>query len=161
MIYFIRYKNTKDFKMRILLTSLLFSISFNVLANVTIYRWVDENDVVHFSQNQPSTGSYTELTMDNAQTSNSEKDNSATSSTDSLLVNADKKEDSISKSKTSNTAEKCDEARKNLATLTDFNRVRFVNSDGETQILNEEEQKEQILINKERINLYCKSSSAK
>jgi hypothetical protein len=147
--------------MRVLLTSLLFSLSFNVLANATIYRWVDENNVVHFSQNQPRTGNYTELSMDNAQSSNSEKNNSATSSTDSLLVNSNKKEDSISKSEINNTSEKCDEARKNLATLTDFNRVRFVNSDGETQILNETEQKEQILINKERVNLYCKPSSAK
>lgn len=147
--------------MRILLTSLLFSISFNVLANVTIYRWVDENNVVHFSQNQPSTDNYTELKMDNTQPSNTEKKKSSTSNTDNLLVNSDKKEDDISKSQINNTAEKCDEAKKNLVTLTDFNRVRFVNSDGETQILNEEEQKEQILINKELVNLYCKSSSVK
>lgn len=147
--------------MKVLLTSLLLTLSFNALANVIIYRWVDENNVVHFSQNQPSAGDYTELSMENTKLTNSGKNDKPSKNIDNSLVKLDPKEDGISENLTNDTTERCDEAKKNLATLTDFNRIRFVNSKGETQILNEAEQKEQITINKERVNLYCKSSSAK
>ena len=70
---------------------------------------------------------------------------------------ADKKEPGTSENLTMDITKKCEEAKKNLATLTDFNRIRFVNADGETQILNEEEQKEQLTINRERVDLFCKS----
>lgn len=145
--------------MKVLLISLLLTLSFNALANVIIYRWVDENNVVHFSQNQPNSGDYTELSMDNSKLTNSGKNDKSSNNIDNSLVKLDKKEDGISKNLTNDSTERCNEAKKNLATLTDFNQIRFVNSKGETQILNEEEQKEQVTINKERVNLYCKSSA--
>jgi len=146
--------------MKVLLISLLLTLSFNALANVIIYRWVDENNVVHFSQNQPNAGDYTELTMNNTQLTHSKEKDKPSKNVNDSLVKLDPKEDGVSENLTNDTTERCNEAKKNLTTLTDFNRIRFVNSKGETQILNEAEQKEQITINKERVNLYCKSSSA-
>ncbi|MDO7086580.1 DUF4124 domain-containing protein [Pseudocolwellia sp. AS88] len=138
-------------------TSLLLLLSLNALADVIIYRWVGEDGVVHFSQNQPAEGNYTELVMANAQLSNLDRQAKPAQKQEKLTTAAKEKEAGVSENLTLDISKKCEEAKKNLATLTDFNRIRFVDADGNTQILNEEEQKEQITINQERVDLYCKS----
>ncbi len=138
-------------------TSLLLLLSLNALADVIIYRWVGEDGVVHFSQNQPAKGNYTELVMANAQLSNLDRQAKPAQKQEKLTTAAKEKEADVSENLTLDISKKCEEAKKNLTTLTDFNRIRFVDADGNTQILNKEEQKEQITINQERVDLYCKS----
>ena len=41
------------------------SFGYAMADNVTVYRWVDSNNVVHFSQHQPKHDNYTELSMSN------------------------------------------------------------------------------------------------
>lgn len=147
--------------MKCLSTVLLLTFSFNVIADdVVIYRWVDENNVAHFSQNQPATGDFTEIVMAKSNIPNI-KNNTSSSESDVASLEKDKKEEKTSKNKLLDTAGKCEEAKNNLATLTDFARVRFVDANGETQILDEEEQAEQITINKKQIEIFCKASSNK
>lgn len=147
--------------MKFLLTSLLFFLSSNALANNIIYRWVDENNVVHYSQNQPETGQYTELVMANTQLSNKNNSSSVPKQSKTTAAvstnNSDGISDNLTKDKsTTDYTAKCTEAQKNLATLKDFDRIRFVDENGETQVLNKEQQEEQLTINQERVNIYCK-----
>ncbi|XPF96062.1 DUF4124 domain-containing protein [Colwellia sp. RE-S-Sl-9] len=147
--------------MKCLSKVLLLAFSFNVIADdVVIYRWVDENNVAHFSQNQPKTGDFTEIVMAKSNIPNI-KNNTSPSESNVASLEKDKKEEQTSKNKLLDTAGKCEEAKNNLATLTDFSRVRFVDANGETQILDEEKQAEQIAINKKRIEVYCTNSSNK
>jgi len=134
--------------------SLLFFLSVSTFADVVIYRWVDDNGVVHFSQNQPAVGNYTELVMANEQLSDVDKNTPTTKQATSVQTT---NTSSVSENLTVDTEKQCEEAKKNLATLSEFNRVRFLNADGEAQLLNEEEQKEQVIINQKRVDLYCKS----
>ncbi|WP_426360017.1 DUF4124 domain-containing protein [Pseudocolwellia sp. HL-MZ19] len=135
---------------------LLLAFSLNTFADGIIYRWVDESGIVHFTQHQPAVGDYTELTMANTHLSNTDKKDNTPKETKSLVSQPDKKETEASENLTIDTAKKCEEAKKNLATLSDFNRIRFVNADGETQVLDKEAQKEQLVINQERVALFCK-----
>jgi hypothetical protein len=147
--------------MKFLLTSLLLCLSSSALADNIIYRWVDENNVVHYSQNQPATGDYTELVMANTQLSDKNNDSSTPKSNTPSSVASTNNGDGISDNLTKNKsaidyAAKCAEAQKNLTTLKDFDRIRFVDEKGETQVLNKEQQEEQLIINEERVNIYCK-----
>lgn len=144
--------------MKYWLTSLLFTLSLNVLANsVVIYRWVDKNNVVHFSQNQPATANYTEVVMANSSRPNLQKNNIAKPIIPSTVTS----KNNVSKKLTADSSEQCEEAKKNLETLVGFDRIRFVDANGETQILDKAEQEEQITINRKIIDTYCKSASAK
>ncbi|WP_441004309.1 DUF4124 domain-containing protein [Pseudocolwellia agarivorans] len=138
-------------------TSLLLLLSLNAFADNIIYRWVGEDGVVHFSQNQPAVGNYTELVMANAQLSNLDKQAQSVQKQDKLTSASEAKKADVSENLTIDNSKKCEEAKKNLATLTNFNRIRFVDAEGNTQVLNEDEQKEQLTINQERVDLYCKS----
>ncbi|WP_159821408.1 DUF4124 domain-containing protein [Colwellia sp. 20A7] len=50
-----------------IILSFITFVSSSVLAkDIPIYRWVDENNVVHFSQNQPKDSHYSELTANSS-----------------------------------------------------------------------------------------------
>lgn len=103
--------------MKYWLTSLLFTLSLNVLANsVVIYRWVDKNNVVHFSQNQPATANYTEVVMANSSRPNLQKNNIAKPIIPSTVTS----KNNVSKKLTADSSEQCEEAKKNLETLVGF-----------------------------------------
>lgn len=127
---------------------LFITISTNILAeDVIVYRWVDNNNVVHFSQNQPASGNYTEILM---AANGQPKKPLGNVSTDV----ANEENDDITLP-TIDTSSQCEEAKTNLATLTTFDRIRYTDENGETRILGEEQQKEQIRTNKARIEEFC------
>ena len=61
-------RNTMPFiNLIFIILSFITFFSTNVLAkDIPIYRWVDENNVVHFSQSQPKDDNYTELTTNSS-----------------------------------------------------------------------------------------------
>ena len=135
--------------MKYWLAGLFITISTNILAeDVVVYRWVDNNNVVHFSQNQPASGNYTEILM--ASNGQPKKPLGSVSNDVSKV-----KSDNV-KLPTVDTSSQCEEAKTNLKTLTTFDRIRYTDENGETKILGEEQQKEQIITNKSRIKEYCK-----
>lgn len=144
--------------MKYWLTGFLLTLSFNVLAeDSVIYRWIDDNNVVHFSQNQPATGHYTEIKMANSRAPTSQQNNVVKP----IFPSTSSSKESASKKLVSDSSQQCEEAKSNLKTLGEFDRIRFVDKNGETQILDKAEQEEQITINKKIVDTYCKSSSAK
>lgn len=140
--------------MKYLFAGLFITVCTNVFAeDVIVYRWVGPDNVVHFSQNQPASGNYTEIVMAN--------NGQPKSPTGSLSPNAvpEPKTPVVDKDTIDvdlDTTDQCKDAKTNLATLTTFDRIRFTDKNGDPQILDKEEQEEQITINKKRIEQYCK-----
>jgi len=131
----------------ILLLALIFSNSV-FGSQVTIYRWVDNNNIVHFSQNQPSKGSYTQLSSSQMKVEKS-RINAAAQMKAALEEDA-KKEKIIDDEKN-----KCLTAQKNLKTLKDFDNIKYKTASGEYKVLTAKEKKAQLVFNKTQVELYC------
>ncbi len=115
---------------------------------IIVYRWVDEKSIVHFSQHQPPHNNYTELTM----AAISSKLNS--SSAASALAVEKAQEQARTKSEDYN--EKCETAKSNLSTLTEFQKVQYTDRHGEVQVLSDDEKELQLGINTKQVEVYCK-----
>jgi len=141
--------------MKYWLAGLFITVSTTVLSeDVIVYRWVDKDNVVHFSQNQPASGNYTEIVMASSGQPKKPLGNVATT-----VKNIPEKTTAIEKSTVDvklDTTDQCKEAKTNLATLTTFDRIRFTDKKGETQILSKEAQEEQVTLSKKLIEEFCK-----
>lgn len=115
-----------------------------VCSNITVYRWVDENNVVHFSQYQPPHENYIELTMLKFQPSRTD----VQASLQEVSQNA-------SEEISTNFREKCAIAKANLKTLTEHEKVQFTGKDGQTKILDAKEKLTQIAISEKQAEVYC------
>ncbi len=125
---------------------LLLGISSSIGAtNITIYRWIDKNNVVHFSQKQPDNNNYTTLSM--ASTKPYKK---VTTKNDSATVAVNKAELALK-----NNNKKCLIAQTNLNTLKNFDKIQYKNDSGEAKILPVKEKNDQIILNKNQVKLYC------
>ena len=51
--------------LRILVIVFIFHINQALGSELTVYRWVDKNNVVHFSQHQPIGDEYTQFLVSN------------------------------------------------------------------------------------------------
>lgn len=132
------------------LLSIIF-LHFNASAEEkrSFYRWVDENNVVHFSQQQPKHDNYTEMHM----TSNSkaketidkakEKPSESPQPIDDNSVNRDEAND------------KCITARKNIKTLQDFDTIKYEDEEGKIKLLTPLEQQQQLTMNTKKAEIYC------
>lgn len=118
-------------------------------AEVTVYRWVDEKDIVHFSQNQPAHDNYTELTMTEAyHPPVPDEKESAGEDSDTLLASTE--------GLTENSLAKCNEAKANVRTLSAFDKIQYTDSDGVTKVLSKLEKEQQLEISKKQVEVYCK-----
>jgi len=137
--------------------------STNVIAkDIAIYRWVDENNVVHFSQHQPKNSNYTELTTV-ASYKAQRKDLQAKSSQASVDEQLSKYEKDKAEvlAKNEAIAEKnCKAARLNERMLNSFGKVMITDPNGKNRELSDKDKKAQLALSKEHISLYCKNESA-
>jgi len=138
--------------------------STNVIAKeIAIYRWVDENNVVHFSQHQPQNENYSQLTtVSSYQAREKELPKSARRlSVDDQLAKYEKDKAEVL-AKNEEIAEKnCKAAQLNEKTLNSFENVMFTDSDGKNRALSDKEKKAQLALSKKHISQYCKNENAK
>jgi hypothetical protein len=127
---------------------LLAFICTPVYAEVIIYRWVDQDNVIHFSQQQPIEGYFEELTIRDYQVSQP------------LEVKIREAENTPLQELQAANRQKCDNAQKRLNTLTTFEKVKMVNEQGESQLLSADEKQQQIELSRAEIKLYCQSLTA-
>jgi len=115
-------------------------------ADVTIYRWVDKKNIVHFSQNQPEHNNYTELTISKASAHNTQNEVAKKDDvqTKKLVVN----ESDLNK-------EKCLTAQTNLSTLESFDVIQYKTESGESKVLSDKQKNDQLVLNKKQVDLYC------
>ena len=153
---------TKVFFIGVLLTGTLIASSFSnqvIAKDIAIYRWVDDNNVVHFSQNLPHGHDYTELSTVSSFKALSKAERKALSEGDLTVVDQDKKQqETIAKNK--EVFEKnCQAARLNIKMLNSLDDIHIneVNADGTvgSRPLTAEEKSSKLALSKKHEDLYC------
>lgn len=133
--------------------------STNVIAkDIAIYRWVDEKNVVHFSQHQPQNSNYSQLTTVSSYRAR-EKEQAKSTNTptvDDQLAQYEKDKAEVLAKNKEIEEKNCKAAQLNEKTLNSFNKIMFTDTDGKNRALSDKEKKAQLALSKEHINLYCK-----
>ena len=126
--------------------------------NSVIYRWVDTNNVAHFSQHQPEHDNFTTLEIGN-------KSKSSVATNDNIPKNpVTKAIDSINKAEEKTAIEntinkRCEEARSNIRTLMAFDNVQYIDSEGKAKVLTESEKNQQLALSEKQVEVYCKTET--
>lgn len=135
------------------LSALFFYAYSAVAAQSIIYQWVDQNNVVHFSEQQPEHDNYTTLQV----LGNNNKDKKNVAKKNTERDNVPEKSDSTPELQNQlNT--RCEEAKENLKTLETYTNVKVQNKNGEFSVLSKEEKQQQIILSQKQIEVYCSTS---
>lgn len=138
----------------LLISALFFCSSSSIAAQGVIYQWVDQNNIVHFSEQQPEHDNYTTLqVLGVPQTKQQNSDKKST-----VQQTAKEKAQPTSPELQKQLNTRCEEAKENLKTLQTYTNVRVQNTDGEFSVLSEEEKQQQIIISQKQIEVYCSTS---
>lgn len=126
--------------------------SFNGITaeKLTVYRWVDENNVVHFSQHQPAHDNYTEIDMVNNKNASAPVEIAKPDQ-----VAPSEKPDIANVSPNNPDNDKCNAAKQNVATLEDFDKIQYKDENGNLKVLSAKEKQQQLAINTTQVEVYC------
>lgn len=120
-----------------------------------IYRWVDKNNVVHFTQHQPDHDNYTTIKMANSGNRSSSPAEALPKANENTTAKVPNKAEE--KSTIESTMEKrCQEAKTNVRTLNAFESVQFIDAEGNAKVLTEKEKNEQLKLSEKQVEVYCK-----
>lgn len=155
---------TLSFTAVCLVGALLTSSVVNVVnaKEIAIYRWVDKNDIVHFSQNLPKGDEYREFSTISSYKALSKAEREMIAEEDTaaqkVAVQEKQQDDVIAKNKA--TFEKnCKAARLNIKMLNSLNDIHIneEKSDGTigSRPLTTSEKAEKMALSKNHENLYC------
>ncbi len=140
--------------------TLWFAVIFstNIMAgDIAIYRWIDENNVVNFSQHQPLRGNYSQLTTIasyKARDQRLEKKSNLLSVEEQLSQYKQEAAEVLIKNK--EIADKnCKSAQLNEKTLNSFEVVMITDAEGKSKALSNKEKKSQLALSKKHIDMYC------
>lgn len=143
----------------VLCSAIVFSAS-SIAKDIAIYRWVDENNVVHFSQHQPQDDKFSQLTtFASYKAKRQAKSNTLSTFEKKILQHEEEQAEALDKNKV--IAEKnCKAAKLNIKTLNSFSVVSVLDSDGKNKILTNKEKESQIALSNKHVDLYCKNNKA-
>jgi len=136
--------------------------STNVIAkDIAIYRWVDENNVVHFSQHQPQNSNYSELTTIASYRAREKEQprSSKTASVDEQLSKYEKDKAEVLAKNEEIADKNCQAAKLNEKMLNSFDKVMITDANGKNRALSDKEKKAQLALSKEHISLYCNKNN--
>ncbi len=138
----------------------LFIFTTNTLAaDIVVYRWVDDKNIVHFSQHQPKHDNYTELTMSEAFKASAKKNDRTRIEKeleDSLSVqNINDDLASNEESLLDDVKDKCAAAKLNLKTLNTFDKIQYTDENGEVKVLSNTQKNKQQALSEKQIEVYC------
>ena len=146
---------------------LVTGFSANVVASdISIYRWVDENNVVHFSQQHPKGSNFSQLTTVSSykaakMSAPTPSTNTETPSVDEQLSRFEKEKAEVL-AKNEKIAEKnCEAAKLNKEMLNTAKNVMLTDANGKNKTLSAKEKKSQLALSEKHISLYCKPASKK
>ncbi|MDO6427809.1 DUF4124 domain-containing protein [Thalassotalea sp. 1_MG-2023] len=137
-------------KLLVLTISTMLSSTLSYADNVTVYRWVDKNNVVHFSQHQPEHNNYTELSL-----AAIPKSVSTPKVSDTTVQKPKTKTTSNTKAIENETIDKCTEAKANVHTLQSYDNIQYTDGNGELKVLSATEKSQQLAINEKQVEVYC------
>lgn len=131
-------------------------------AMAKLYKWVDENGVTQYTQTPPPKGDFSSVKPPPKPAIDPQK---AQSDLEKRLdafkgrrddINKDKAEANKEAADKAAKAEKCQQARKNLAFMQSHPRVREKDKDGKVTLLGEDKRQERIKQANDAIKEYCK-----
>ncbi|TLU61437.1 DUF4124 domain-containing protein [Thalassotalea litorea] len=135
----------------VLIPALMLLGSIAIQANakdVTVYRWVDENGNIHYTQHEPIDNEYAEVKIETPY--NKAKPSLMDKSIDTSVSQK------VASAKLANqAAEKCANAKNNLRVLNDFPKVKVTEEDGSTRLLTPVEKQQQLRIAENEVEVYC------
>jgi hypothetical protein len=129
----------------LILPLLVFSSAATSSEKITIYRWIDDSNIVHFSQHQPIRADYTQLTM--RKTPAPERPMAP------IKVEQEKATSAINN--TIDDKKRCLIAQSNLSTLNSFDKIQYQTESGVSKLLSEKEKSDQLILNKQQVDLHC------
>ena len=140
-----------------ILSILSISMLFPALCFATIYKWVDEEGKIHYSERKPPEASAEKMNVPSkAPTVTSTYKRPSLKTEDE--TGADTQGDTQQKKPEMNPEEKkkaCNDARKSLETINSRGRVKLRDKDGNIRYMGEDERQDRIKREQERINKYC------
>lgn len=146
-----------------ILIVLFISSMFPGLVQSAVYKWVDDEGKVHYSQQRPVEHQSKKVhvaTEPPKNTSTYKRPSLKTKDDKSAEGNQDKGNENGTQSQPSMSAKEkqqaCDRARKVLGTLNSSGRVRQRDEEGNVTYLTEEEKQQRIKREQKRVNTYCK-----
>ncbi len=153
----------KSFLTILLAPAFLFPVNSSYAGDIAIYRWVDKNNVVHFSQNLPTNDSYTQLTTVSSFQALSKEEREALKEkkeSEQALKKEEKQRDETVAANKATFEKNCKSARLNIKMLNSYEEVLVAveTSDGkiENRVLTEEEKQEKLSLSKGHEKHYCK-----
>ncbi|TYK64383.1 DUF4124 domain-containing protein [Colwellia echini] len=153
---------TKIFFNGALLTSVLLTSSLSNIVNakeIAIYRWVDKNNVVHFSQNLPHGHDYTELSTVSSFKALSKAERAALEGDDISMQDPDKQQEATIAKNKEIFAKNCKAARLNIKMLNSLDDIHISEEmpDGTigSRPLTAEEKSSKLALSKKHEELYC------
>lgn len=141
------------FKTLALISTIFIYFDVTAAEQLTVYRWVDKDNVVHFSQHQPKNGDYIEISMANNKKSTAvlEQEKETPSLSASMLGNSTD-EDTVTSGENK---DKCNSARDNLNTLQNFEKIQYKDEKGNIKVLGAIEKEQQLAMNKKQVEVFC------
>jgi len=147
-----------DGKVLVSIALLISVIVFPVQAKsnkTSIYRWIDDNNIVHYSQYQPKNGQYSQLTTIasyRAQKKRASLENNGELKSQDEIAKQNKV---LAKNKEIFT-KNCITAQLNIKMLNSLNKILDTDpKTGKAKVLSAEDKKERIKISKKQVALYC------
>jgi len=134
-----------------------FSICTVMAQETVVYRWVDENNVVHFSHKYPTDKEYAEIKVQTSYAPSQEQVVKQVTAENEATEDLDKSSD-LSQYSQEEIDNRCNSAKTNLKVLNSFDRVLVKNDQGEEQALSEEEKAKQVELSKKYIDIYCNTA---
>lgn len=146
-------------------SAIMFSSS-TIAKDIAIYRWVDENNVVHFSQHQPQNNNFSQLTTfasykAKQKSESGDSENKKQLSVDEQISKHEKEQAEILEKNKVMAEKNCKAARLNIKTLNSFNKITILDTDGKNRILTDKEKKAQVTLSNKHIDLYCVNTNKK
>ncbi|ALO35637.1 hypothetical protein CMT41_13635 [Colwellia sp. MT41] len=130
--------------------------------NIAIYRWIDKNNIVHFSQNLPQGYDYTELSTISSFRALSKDERQALAEKDKraqVIAQQETLQDDITAKNKATFTKNCKAARLNIKMLTSLDDVHVSEekSDGSigSRPLTAAEKAEKLTLSKKHEGLYC------
>ena len=136
------------------------SISSLTLAATQVYKWTDENGVVHYSESPPADAGKVKTTT--LTVHGQPVDDDSTPATTPAAAPASSGKPAAKKltqeqsdaAKAENQAQ-CDEWKNDISSLNDHGRIRVMGDDGTSKFLSDEEKQKRISDDQESMNKLC------
>lgn len=135
---------------------LVILVYFDVSAaeQLTVYRWVDKENVVHFSQHQPDHDDYIEISMANNKKSSARIDKASAPKSYKISNNNFSDGNKTDLDNELNDG-KCVTARENINTLQNFDNIQYKDEKGNVKILTALDKEQQLEMNNKQAEVYC------